>query len=164
MFDFLWDKDALIEGSYANKDKLEEMVAWNTMEINSEGGHGKIFELSWTLTTQDSDIVKTLLDPLLRTETLKMFALEADAALDGFAQDFHNYMLGNILLLDWWEYSNVVELVIEQNMRLCSDDPKFIATKTNGQFCRNYFSNQNCTNVEYREWMSIHCRLSCGYC
>jgi hypothetical protein len=56
-FTFLWDKEDYIEGSYANKDKLDEMVEWNVGEINLFGGHGKIFELSWTLTTQDSGIL-----------------------------------------------------------------------------------------------------------
>jgi len=163
-FAFLWDKASYMEGSYANKDKLQDMEAWNVRQITTKGGHGKIFELSWTLTTQDSDLVKTLLDPFARHENLKQFALHADTALDAFAKDYKNYMLGNILLLDMWEYSNVVEFAIEQNLRMCNDNPEHIAVRLNGQYCRNYITNGNCTNANFEQWMSENCRLSCGYC
>lgn len=62
---FLWSKDVYVEGSYANKDKLNEMEEWNVNEININGGNGRIFELSWTLTTQDSGILSLLLLYLL---------------------------------------------------------------------------------------------------
>jgi hypothetical protein len=163
-FTFLWNKTLYMEGSYANKDKLDDMETWNVQQINTLGGHGMIFELSWTLTTQDSDIIKTLLDPFARKEDLRDFALTANAALDGWQQQYSNYMMGNILLLDWWEYSNVVELTIAQNLRMCGDDPKYIAVKEDGQYCRHFYLNGNCTEPDYKEWMSVHCRLSCGYC
>lgn len=54
--DFLWDKTIYMEGSYANQDKLSAMQDWNVQEIKTQGGNGMIFELSWTLTTQDSGI------------------------------------------------------------------------------------------------------------
>jgi len=163
-FTFLWDKTVYMEGSYANKDKLNEMEQWNVHQVSTLGGHGKTFELSWTLTTQDSDIVKTLLDPYARTEDLKGFALTANAALDTFSAQYNNYMLGNILLLDWWEYSNVVDLTIARNRRMCNDDPAYIAVVASGQYCRNYIGNGNCTDPSYHKWMGVHCRLSCGYC
>jgi len=163
-FPFLWNKTLYMEGSYANKDKLDEMEEWNVQQISTLGGQGMIFELSWTLTTQDSDIIKTLLDPFARKETLRDFALTANAALDGWAQQYNNYMLGNILLLDWWEFSDVVEFTIAQNLRMCGDDPKYIAVNHDGQYCRNYITNGNCTNTNYQDWMSEHCRLSCGFC
>ena len=55
-FTFLWNKTVFIEGSYANMDRLDDMEKWNVGQINTFGGDGKIFELSWTLTTQDSGI------------------------------------------------------------------------------------------------------------
>jgi len=163
-FEFLWNKELYAEGSYANRDNLSEMEPWNVKEINRLGGHGKIFELSWTLTTQDSDIIRTLLDPHERHVDLKSFAIDADGALDAFATQYSNYMLGNVLLVDWWEISNVVELVIENNLRNCNDDPAYVAVKPDGQYCRNFFLNGSCAVAAHAEFMSKHCRLSCGFC
>jgi len=160
---FLWNSTAYLCGSYADKSALLDMEAWNVQEINHSGGN-TIFELSWTLTPQPRDIEKDLFDPLNKIKSLKDLAMEADGALPDFAKKYHNYKLGNILLVDWWEHADVVDVAISQNMRLCNDDPNFIPWNTNGQYCRNWFSNGNCTNPLFEKWMSVHCRLSCGYC
>jgi hypothetical protein len=163
-FTFLWDQDQYLEGSYANKDKLDEMVAWNVQEINTYGGNGKIFSLSWTLTAQEDDIIRSLLDPMYRSQTLKDLAVEADNDLDSFAAQYSNYQLGNMLLVDWWETSNVVNLTINQNLRQCRDDLVFRGMDPSGLYCRNFYLKGECVNPRYAHWMTRSCRLSCGAC
>jgi len=163
-YNFLWDTGRYIEGSYANMDNLAKMTEWNVGEINENGGRGKLFQLSWTLTTQNSDIEKTILDPFVHPRTLKELALIADGALINFANTYSNYKMGNLLLVDFWDSVDVVSLAIHQNVRMCNDDPAYIAVNPNGQYCRQYISNGNCTNLDLIGWMTIHCRLSCGFC
>jgi len=161
---YLWNGTQFLCGGYADKSVLGEMVAWNYQEISRYGGTGSLFEVSWTLTPQPKDIEKDLYDPFDRVRTLKDLALGADAALASFVDKYHNYKIGNIMLVDWWEYADVVDIAISQNLRLCNDDPVYIPWSTDGQYCRNWFVNGNCSNPIYERWMSIHCSLSCGYC
>jgi hypothetical protein len=59
---------------YANKDVLEEMELWNVGKISTLGGHGKLFELSWTLTTQVPRILLVFeLRAVVRGMLLKLF-------------------------------------------------------------------------------------------
>jgi len=162
-YDFLWN-DNYIEGSYANEDSLDKMIAWNVDEIKQQGGRGRLFELSWTLTVQTADILRALLG-LYKYDDLKSMALLADGALASFAKQYSNYKLGNLLLVDWSNYTPVVEIAITNNARMCNDDPVYRSAQTNGQYCRAYAANGYCLpgSANY-SFAKSHCMLSCGFC
>eukprot|EP00698_Gefionella_okellyi_P023886 TRINITY_DN8285_c0_g1_i1.p1 TRINITY_DN8285_c0_g1~~TRINITY_DN8285_c0_g1_i1.p1 ORF type:complete len:458 (+),score=77.29 TRINITY_DN8285_c0_g1_i1:179-1375(+) len=155
----IWPSNVLT-GSYANTPKAPVMIAWNQHKIETLGGDGSLFELSWTLTTDGDAVIEGLLDPFGFPDTLHRLAREGNWFLEGFARNNSQYFLGNMVLVDQEQESYVVEVAKTRNRRQCFDDSQYRAVQPSGQDCRTWMQNNNCTNAFVRQ----HCPLSCGLC
>jgi hypothetical protein len=80
------------------------------------------FNIRLTLLGRVDDIVDAIVDPFDHVTTLAELALIANSGLDDFAVQFDSYQLGNILLIDQFQTSNIMKVVKAFNARNCQDN------------------------------------------
>ena len=146
---------SIFEGEYTNQDSLEQMFSRNAEKIRSYGGDGRLFQLYWTLTAQSIDIEKSLLIPIHHPSSLNELASIANLQFHYFSNSFKNrYRLGNILLMDFFEMTNLVSFAKEQNVQasVCFDE-------------RPYRSVDGCRSMNCSLAFPRHvCHFTCGLC
>eukprot|EP01101_Sappina_pedata_P007135 TRINITY_DN371_c0_g1_i2.p1 TRINITY_DN371_c0_g1~~TRINITY_DN371_c0_g1_i2.p1 ORF type:complete len:369 (+),score=120.71 TRINITY_DN371_c0_g1_i2:148-1107(+) len=110
----LWSPNTIIN-SYANTDELSKMVAYNEKQVEYFATNkfpDQFYKISWTLTPQTSNIVEMFLPN--KPHSLHNLAEKANGnAFDNFTSSAisQGYSLGNILIIDFFEESNIVETV-----------------------------------------------------
>lgn len=115
----LWPGETIIN-SYANSDNLTTMEAYNVEKVDEFLQHnrtypGQLFKMSWTLTPNEDTVLRMLLPD--HPKTLIELADTASKALAPWAAaqaTAHNHLyplLGNILIIDHFETSDIPSVV-----------------------------------------------------
>jgi len=113
----IWPGDT-IYNTYADSNNLETMISYNnkTVEYFETGKWGKgLFKISWTLTPNEETILETLL--FWKPHSLIELADTANPALPQFVKSItcKNWRTGNILIIDHYDKSSILEVVLEMN-------------------------------------------------
>ena len=139
------------------------MEAHNVQLIETLNGNSRLFTVSWTLTPQVDDIVRGLPPNATTPRTLYELIRPASDRLDGFFRERTSTRLGNVLINDYFEETNVVEVAKAWNRRDCNDSPEYRARDlAMGQDCRSWAETGRCAADP--EFMLSACPLSCGVC
>jgi len=116
----LWPPSTLIN-TYANSDNLQTMISYNTQQAAAFTANpvvNQLYKLSWTLTPSTSDFENGV-NPFSSEHSLIDLADSANPSLDSWFQSTRSAgkSVGNIVLLDHFESSNVIQLVITANQQ-----------------------------------------------
>lgn len=108
----------VIYNTYANSDKLSGMVQFNNATVQQFMGStwpGQLFKLSWTLTPATDVILEGAL--IGHPHNLLELADTANPHLPAFWQSMKEkgWKLGNILIIDHYEASEILEVVLDAN-------------------------------------------------
>eukprot|EP01098_Paradermamoeba_levis_P012428 TRINITY_DN5440_c0_g1_i3.p1 TRINITY_DN5440_c0_g1~~TRINITY_DN5440_c0_g1_i3.p1 ORF type:complete len:166 (-),score=41.82 TRINITY_DN5440_c0_g1_i3:77-574(-) len=110
----LWPGSAILN-SYADSDNLKKMIAYNQGEVTEYNGGkfpGQLFKISWTLTPAANVIVESILPG--HPHSLQELADTANGSpFDAFvaASQKANQRMGNIVIIDHFETSKIVQLI-----------------------------------------------------
>ena len=138
------------------------MEAHNVNLIETLNGNDLVFTVSWTLTPQVDDIIRGL-PPNATTRTLYELIRPASDRLDGFFRERATSRLGNILINDYFEETNLVEIAKAWNRRDCNDVAAYRARDpVLGEDCRSWAEAGRCESDPV--FMRPNCPLSCGIC
>ena len=131
--------------------------------VETLNGNDRVFTLSWTLTAQVEDVVRGL-PPNATVRTLYELVRPGNDRLDGFFREQSTRRLGNVLIVDFFEETNVVEVAKAWNRRDCNDADAYRARDAAGaeQDCRSWAEAGRCDADP--DFMSSTCPLSCAVC
>mmetsp|Transcript_13756 Transcript_13756/g.25949 ORF Transcript_13756/g.25949 Transcript_13756/m.25949 type:complete len:330 (+) Transcript_13756:36-1025(+) len=107
----VWSR-SLIHNSYAETDKVEEMIEYNQRQLTKSNSKMHLMKISWTLTPDEGTIVRGFLP--LEPHTLLKLAAKANSRMLEFAmyaQARGISKIGNIILVDNFETAGVIELL-----------------------------------------------------
>lgn len=113
----IWPPGA-IYNTYADSPNLEEMMAYNNRTV-AKYMNGtwpqQLFKVSWTLTPNATSILDTVIP--WKPHSLIELANTADKALPSFWIKIKKlgWKMGNILIIDHYEYSDIVKIIWESN-------------------------------------------------
>lgn len=101
-------------GSYADSPDIKKMIDYNNKTVElfmSQDWPGQLFQISWTLTPDTNTVLDTVIP--WKPHTLIQLADYGNIALPSFYTEMKKYgwRMGNILLIDHYEKSNILQVV-----------------------------------------------------
>lgn len=113
----VWDSN-VIYNTYANSPKIDEMQSYNLEQIGKymSGSYSSVlYKISWTLTPNANTILSSIFPG--KPKSLISLADTANAQLTAFwnAQKATNSVMGNILIIDHFQTSSIMQSILEMN-------------------------------------------------
>ena len=113
----IWPPEA-IYNTYADSPKIDEMMEFNDKTVQDFMTHewpNTLFKVSWTLTPDNMTVIDSL-EPL-HPHTLLQLADTGNRHLHSFwlKMKKNNWRMGNILIIDDYEHSDIISVVWDMN-------------------------------------------------